>query len=192
MKFIQPEKTMTTKRVKLAVLTTLVCVSASLAMQTISAQATGPSSNVGQLSDFLGDGQCTGQFMAMGKTPGHATTARFHGEKILDGNWIVIHYDEDQTAANPQPFHIVQYVGYDSAKKQFVGVGFDNLGSSYGAGTSAGWKGDTIIFDNAPTDGMANRDTFTRNGASELTHASTIQDKNKKWIKTDEETCHKS
>ena len=38
---------------------------------------------------------------------------------------------------------------------------------------------------------MKFRDTFTRTGAKGLTHTGTRQDKNGKWVKTDEETCQK-
>lgn len=150
----------------------------------------GTPSQIDQLGDFLGDSICTGNLlMAMGETPAHATTARLHGEKTLDGNWIVIHYDEDQTAANPKPYHIAQYFGFDSKTKQFVAAAFDNSGSSYSTETSAGWKGDSITFDETPA---TDRDTFTRNGSKELMHTGTMLDKNKKWVKTDEETCHKA
>ncbi len=181
------------KRIKPALLAALVCTSASLAVQHVSAQTTGASSQIDQLSDFLGDGTCTGNVVAMGKTPAHATTGRVHGEKTLDGNWIVIHYDEDQTAANPKPYHVAQYLGYDPAKKQFVAVAFDNSGSGYSTGTSPGWKGDTITFDETSAmGGVTFRDAFTRNGPKGLMHTGTMRDKNRKWVKTDEQPCHKA
>ena len=76
------------------------------------------SASAGQLDKFVGSGTCTGNVMAMGKNPGHATTGKYTGEKVLDGNWVVIHYDEDQSAVNPKPFHVIQYFGYDTAKKR--------------------------------------------------------------------------
>lgn len=36
------------------------------------------------------------------------------------------------------------------------------------------------------------RDTFIRNGAKGLTHSGTMQGKNGKWVKTDDETCQKA
>src|ERR1700733_6915154 len=100
------------KRMNSAILAALVCASASLTVQHVSAQTTGAASQLDQLSDFLGDGKCTGNTMAMEKNPGHASFGHVHGEKTLDGNWIVIHYDEDQTAENKKPYHVVQYFGY--------------------------------------------------------------------------------
>jgi len=176
------------------ILVTLVCASAPLTITPASAQEPKEAAPVEQLRDyFTGDGTCTGNMMAMGKSPRHATTARFHGEQTLDGNWIFIRYDEDRTAANPKPYHVAQNLGYDRVKKQFVAASFDNTGSSYATGTSAGWKGDTITFDEtSAADGTRFRDTFTRNGAQGFGHTGTLRDKNGKWVKNDEETCRKS
>jgi hypothetical protein len=179
------------KRSTPAIIVTLVCVSAPLTITPASAQATKAPAQVDQLGAFIGDGTCTGNVPATGKRPGHASTAGFHGEKVLDGNWIFVRYDEDQTAANSKPYHVAQNLGYDPVKKQFVAVSFDNSGSSYSTGTSEGWKGDTITFDE--TMGRVSfRDTFTRNGAKGLTHTGTMPDKNGKWVKTDDETCQKA
>ena len=183
------------KRITSAIITALVCTSASLTAQHVCAQTGGAPSQFDQLGDFLGEGKCTGNVMAMDKKPGHASVAHFHGEKTLDGNWIVIHYDEDQTAENQKPYHVVQYLGYDSKKKQFVGVAFDNSGSSFGAGISSGWKDDTFNLDDTTAmDGknVSYRDVFTRKGSNELSHAGMMRDKNGKWVKSDEETCHKA
>ncbi len=179
------------KCIKPAIPAALVCASISLAVPHVLAQTTSAPSRIDQFSSFLGDGTCTGNVMAMGKRPAHATAARLHGEKILGGNWVVIHYDEEQTAANPKPYHIAQYFGYDPVNKHFVAASFDNSGSSYGTGTSAGWKGDTITFDETSAmDGMTLRDNFTRRSPKEVMHTGTIRDKTKKWVKTDQETCH--
>ncbi len=179
------------KRIEPAILAVLVCASVSLAIPHVSAQTTSAPSRIDQFSSFLGDGTCTGNVMAMGDRPAHATNARLHGEKILDGSWVVIHYDESRTAANPKPFHIVQYFGYDPMKKQYVAVNFDNADPGYTTGTSTGWEGDTSTFDEtSATSGMTLRDSFTRSGPKEVMHTGTIQDKTKRWVKTDEETCH--
>jgi hypothetical protein len=180
-------------RSTLAILVTLACASTPLTITPASAQETKAPAQLDQLGAFIGDGTCTGNFMAMGKRPGHATTARFHGEKALDGNWILVRYDEDKTAANPKPYQIAQNFGYDPVREQFVTAGFDNSGSSYSTGTSAGWKGDTITFDETSAmDRAIFRDTFTRNGAKGLTHTGTMRAKNGKWVKTDDETCQKA
>jgi hypothetical protein len=183
------------KRITSSLLAALVCTSASLAVHNASAQTAGTPSQLDQLSAFIGDGKCAGHVMAMEKNPGHASVGHVHGEKTLDGNWIVIHYDEVQTTENKKPYHVVQYFGYDTKKKQFTSVVLDNSGTSYGTGISSGWKDDTFTVDNTTSvDGKnaSYRDVFTRKGASELSHAGTMRDKNGKWIKTDEETCQKS
>lgn len=182
------------KRTSLAILAALVCMSAASADGQASGQQTGASSPSDQLYRFVGDGTCTGQNMAMGKDPGHVTTGKFHGEKTLDGHWVVIRYDQDRTAAIPKPYHVAQYIGYDAVKKQFIAVTFDNSGGPYAMGTSQGWKGGTIEFDEtAPGAEIPSfRDIFTNGDSGVATHTGMMQDKNGQWVKTDEETCHKA
>ncbi len=183
------------KRTNLAILVALVCTFAPLVIGGASAQQTGASSPSGLLDGFVGDGTCTGNMMAMGKHPGYATTGKFHGEKTLDGHWVVIRYEENQTAANPKPFSVVQYIGYDAATKHFVTVLFDNSGAGYDTGTSPGWNGNTITFDESvPMGGKHTsfRDIFTNGDSGVSSHTGMMQDKHGKWLKTDEETCHKA
>ena len=148
------------------------------------------------LDSFVGDGTCTGNLlMAMGKTPAHATTAKYHGEKTLDGLWVVVHYDEDQTAANPKPYHVQQYFGYDADTKRYIAVAFDNSGAGYSLGTSAGWKGDTFTVDEHESmddKAVSYRDVFTRTGSGMSSHTGTMKDKNGNWVKTDHEDCKSS
>lgn len=178
------------KRTTLAILAVLIGTAAHLGIA--SAQPATTPAPPDQLAFFVGDGTCTGHVIATGKKPGHATTARFHGEKTLDGNWVVIRYDEEQTATNPKPYHVAQYFGYDAAKKQYVSVTFDNSGSGYSTGTSSGWRGDTFTVDEtAPAGGSVSfRDVFTKGGSGMASHTGMMRDKQGKWVKTDEETCH--
>lgn len=167
----------------------LTCASA-LGMSQVAAQDSRAPSAMDQLDGFVGDGTCTGQVMAMGKDPARATTGKYHGEKTLDGHWVVIRYDEDQTAANPKPFHVRQYFGYDAAKKRYVAVLFDNSDHGYGMGTSPGWKGGSATFDES-MDGktVIFRDVFTRGASGMASHAGWMKDKSGNWVKTDEEHC---
>lgn len=179
------------KRTTLAILAALFCASPFAIGQT----SVGASPQSDQLDRFVGAGTCTGNEMAMGKNPGHATTGKFHGEKTLDGHWIAIHYDEDQTAANPKPFSVVQYVGYDTAKKHYVTVSFTNTGESYSTGISPGWTGNSITFDETVwTNGKPTsyRDVFTDGDSGMSSHTGMLKDKDGKWVKTDEEHCHKA
>ena len=150
-----------------AIIITLVCASASFTAQRVLAQTTGAPSPLDQLDDFVGDGICTGHVMAMGSKPGHDTTGKYSAEKVLDGNWVVVHYDQDQSAATSKPYHVIQYIGYDASRKRFIAVTVDNSGSGYSTGTSAGWKGDSITFDESMDGKPASiRDTFTISGPS--------------------------
>jgi len=179
------------KRTSLAIFAALM-VCAPFAVGQLSGQQSGGSSQ-SELDGFVGEGVCTGQTMAVGKNPAHNTTGKFHGEKTLDGHWVVIHYEEDQTLANPKPFKVTQYIGYDAAKKHFVTVLFENSGDSYGTGSSSSWKGDTLTFDEIPAGSTraAFRDIFTNGGSGMSSHTGMMLDEHGTWVKTDEETCHK-
>lgn len=142
------------------------------------------------LGKFVGNGTCTGNVLATRGHPGHASTGKYHGEKILDGRWVEIHYDEDQTVVNPKPFRIVQYFGYDATSKRYLTVSVDNMSGGYTTGTSAGWKAGSITFDESESGKPASsRDIFTSDDAGLSSHTGMMLDKNGKWIKTDEETC---
>ncbi len=183
------------KRKSLAIFAALICTSAPFAIDQASAQQASASSPPTSLDRFVGAGTCTGNEMAMGKNPGHASTGKFHGEKTLDDHWVVIHYEENQTAANQKPFKVVQYFGYDAAKKRFVTVLLDNTGGGYSTGVSPGWKGNTITFDESVVmDGKrtAYRDVFTDGESGMSSHTGMMRDKHGKWVKIDEETCHKA
>jgi hypothetical protein len=159
------------------------------------AHAAGKSDAAAQLARLpfpAGDLDCTGNVMPMGGKPGHATKGSAHVEKVLGGNWIVIRYDDVASAANAKPYSVVQYVGYQDEGRRYVSTLVDNNeGSGYSTGVSAGWKDNAITFDETVAGGkdVVFRDTFTANG-DVFTHAGAMLDKNRKWVKTDEETCH--
>lgn len=177
------------KRIHSTILASVICTSSALLAGPVAAQDK-PGAGSDPLAKFVGSGTCTGNALAMGKNPGHATTGKFHGEKTLDGHWAVIHYEEDQTAANQKPFKVVQYFGYDAATKRYVSVLVDNSEYSYSTGTSAGWKGNSITFDES-TDGKpaSFRDIFTTGENGLSSHTGMERGKDGKWVKTDEETC---
>lgn len=142
-----------------------------------------------QLTGFLGDGTCTGNLLAK---PGHPATGKFHGEKVLGDHWVVIRYDEDASASNSRPYHVTQYFSYDAKAGHFVDVLLDNSGGSYGAGSSSGWQGDAITFENTDFTSGSHplfRDVFMRRGAEVISHTGYEQDKSGKWVKVDEEVC---
>jgi hypothetical protein len=182
------------KSPSLAVAAILICASAPFAAGRASAQEAGASVSR-QLDGFVGDGICTGAMPAMGKSAARASTGKYHGEKTLDGQWAVIRYDEDRTAAVPKPFSVVQYIGYDAAAKHLVTVLFENTGGSYATGVSSGMKGNTMTFDESILmDGkrVQARDVFTNGEGGMSTHAGMMRDASGKWIAMDKETCHKA
>jgi len=182
------------KGLSLALTVSLVCMAGSSGIGRAVAEDSTSPSPMDELGKLVGEGTCTGNLIAMGKSPGHATTGKYHSEKTLDGHWVVIHYDENKTDANPKPFHVQQYFSYDPEKKMFVAVAFDNSTPGYTPSTSAGWKGDTFTFDySALIDGktVLFRDVFTHD-ATQNTHTGMMRAKSGEWIKTDTETCKAS
>ena len=167
--------------------TAIACASSLLCLGTAGARDTLPP-QLDQLSGFLGDGSCTGHLLVT-KSP-HPTSGKFHGEKMLGDHWVVVRYEEETTASNSRPYAVVQYFGYDPKAGHFVDVVLDNSGSSYGGGSSSGWQGDVMTFENvdAGTHGLF-RDVFTRHGTKVLSHAGYWRDKQGKWHKADEEMC---
>ena len=148
-------------------------------------------SQLDQLSVFIGDGTCTGSLLMK---PGHSTVAKYHSEKAIGGRWILVRYDEEATSSNSRPYHVAQYFSYDAKAGHFVDVIMDNSGENYGAGTSSGWQGDVITFENTVLMGSGHyvfRDVFTRDGTQMGSHTGYQKDKSGKWIKTDHEVCKK-
>lgn len=176
-------------RTQAIVLLALFCATRALSAQ----ESYVPPAELGQLSTFVGSWQCTGQIFARASHPGHATTAVGHGMKALGGHWIQFSYEERKTSANPTPYSIAGYMGYDASQKKFVQTPVDNYGS-YGPSFSDGWKSDTMRFDGSSTgpDGksMAVRDYFVRKGRNTFVHFSEGQAADGKWFQPDEETCH--
>ena len=146
------------------------------------------SSQLNQLSGFIGDGTCTGNLLAAKSA--HATSARYHAEKTLGDRWVVVRYDEDTTSSNSTPYHVAQYFSYDPKAGHFVDVLLDNSGENFGAGSSSGWQGDAITFENTVlASGYVFRDVFTRSGSQVVSHTGYQRDKSGKWVKTDHEIC---
>ncbi|HEV2268734.1 MAG TPA: DUF1579 family protein [Steroidobacteraceae bacterium] len=166
----------------------VACAASLLSVGSAGAKDTMPS-QLDQLSGFLGDGACTGNLLIK---PGHRTTGKYHGEKVLGDHWIVVRYDEDATPSNSKPYHVAQYFSYDAKAGHFVDVVLDSSGASYATGTSSGWQGDVITFENS---GLASaghfvvRDVFTRQGTNVGSHTGYQRDETGKWVKTDHETC---
>lgn len=175
-------------------LAALACSLVPFALSSAATPQSSAFSPTDPLGKFVGSGTCTGEIMAMGKNPGRAITGKLHSEMDLDGHWVAIHFAEDRTAGSRKPFSIVQYIGYDPAKKHYVTVMFDNTGSGYITGTSPGWEGDSITFEESVLmrDGkhVASRDTFTSKANGTMSHTGWMKDASGQWIKGEVETCH--
>jgi hypothetical protein len=166
-------------------ISSLLCLGPAGAQDKVSAQ-------LEQLSAFIGDGTCTGNLLMK---HAHPTTARYHSEKTLGDRWIMVQYDEEATPSNARPYHVAQYFSYDAKAGHFIDVILDNSGENYGAGTSSGWQGNVITFENTVlTSGghFVFRDVFTLNGAKVASHTGYQRDKSGKWVKTDHETCKRT
>ena len=149
-------------------------------------------SQLDQLSSFLGDGTCTGNLLAAKSR--HGTSATYHGEKTLGDRWVVVRYDEGATPSNSRPFHVAQYFTYDPKAGHFMDVEVDNVGGS-GIGTSSGWQDDVITFENSTFSSSSHllfRDVFTRRGGLVVSHTGYERDKNGKWLRTDHEVCKRT
>ncbi len=157
------------------------------------AEAPKPPKEMGQLSSLLGSWTCTGKTFATPMGPEHATVAKMGASHALGGFWVVFHYDETKTAANPMPYHAAGFMGYDPGEKVFLERCHDSMGEFCNQ-TSKGWVGDVLTFEGPGSMGgqkMALRDIFTKKGA-ELVHAGEVQGPDGKWMQTDEETCTKA
>lgn len=183
------------KRTNLVILAALACASAPVANgQTPTQPAVDPSPS-SRIATFIGDATCAGTPMAMGKNSGPADTGRYHAEKALDGNWVVVRYRQDQSAANPHPFEVVQYFGYDPANKHYLTVMVGNGAGVHSTGSSDGWRGNSITFDEvewARGKSHSSRETFTTRDSGLSGYTAWSRDKQGKWIKMYEETCHKA
>jgi hypothetical protein len=146
-----------------------------------------------QLDFFAGTWQCSGKAFASPMGPEHATAATVHAARAVGGRWIHLSYDENKTAASPMPYHAGVYLGYDGAQKKFVQYCVDVTGG-HCTQSSAGWSGDSFVFEGTSSgDGGESgaRDTFTKKGSNQVTHMGEMQGPDQKWMKLDEETCHK-
>jgi len=144
--------------------------------------------------DFMvGTWHCTGTAFASPMMAEHATTATVHVNKAVGGHWLHATYDENKTPANSNPYHAALFWGYDAGKKAFVQGCVDSMGG-YCASTSSGWKGETLTFEgtgSGPDGDFGARDTFVKRGPEGVMHTGEMQGPDKKWVKTDEEACHR-
>ena len=182
-------------RTSLTILAVLVCTSAPLAIGHAPTQQADGQSPSSQIETFVGDAICAGTIMATGKGPSHTDTGKYHAEKTLDGHWIMVHYRQDQSAANPNPFEVVQYFGYDPTSKRYLTVMVGNGAGVHSEGFSSGWKGNSITFDEvewARGKSHHSRETFTTGDSGLSAYTAWSRSKHGTWIKAYEEACRKA
>jgi Protein of unknown function (DUF1579) len=155
-----------------------------------STMAMKPDPMVRQLDYFAGAWQCSGIAYANPMMPEHPTRAEVTAQWGLNGYWLPFTYAEKKTGANPMPFTVSGFMGYDAQTKQLVIGAVDSMGG-YSTASSSGWNGDSMIFTgpwHMITMTTTGRDTFTKKSDREFTHSSEIQ-MERKWVKVGEETC---
>lgn len=169
-------------------------IALALASSVAFAETMAAPAELAQLDFFNGKWNCSGKAFASPMGPEHASVATVHAAKAVGDHWRYLTYDETKTAANPAPMHAGVYWGYDTAKKSFIQFCADNVGG-YCNQTSAGWNADTLVFEgigNGDGKQFGSRDILVKKDANTFTHTGEMQGEDKKWTKTDEETCHRA
>ena len=125
-----------------------------------------------------------------GDQPKHAVTATVNGKWTLNDMWLDMSYVETKTKANPNPFDVRGFFGYDSETKKLALGSIENDGG-YSTESSNGWEGDSIVFTGPNHMGgmtVTGRDTWTKISKTKLTYSFQVEDKGS-WTKLIEETC---
>lgn len=113
-----------------------------------------------------------GKFNCEAKETGSGKTFKTTVEKSadFDGNTYLERYVEIKSADHPNPWNGIFLMSYDPATKRWVRNGIDNSGER-NAASSAGWNGDTWIWEN---DGV--NIVIDRKGASSFTYAIDVKE----------------
>lgn len=150
-----------------------------------------PASEMAQLKILEGTIHCTGTQSASPFGPEHPTRLTLRSRTGLGGFWMTLRFDERKTKKNPNPVHLLYLLGYDANAKQFVASGFDNFGGR-SSESARGWDGDKLVLTGDYLGGAQKfgiRDTFTKNGDTEIDHLAEIQGADGKWTTLSQETC---
>jgi len=113
-----------------------------------------------------------GKFSCEAKETGSGKTFKTTVEKSadFDGNTYLERYVEIKSADHPNPWNGIFLMSYDPATNRWVRNGIDNSGER-NAASSAGWNGDTWIWEN---DGV--NIVINRKGSSAFTYAIDVKD----------------
>ena len=149
-----------------------------------------PAPEMSQIAYFEGSWTCAGKMNASPMGPAGEIQSTADIKKDLNGffqSGMI-----KGTMKNMPPMEGRFHATYDPAAKQFVMLWVDNMGG-WAQSTSAGWKGDTIVYTGESHMGpqkMRSRDTFTRSGTGTMKHTWEAE-LNGKWTPLGEETCKK-
>jgi hypothetical protein len=149
-----------------------------------------PAAEMAQLAYFEGMWACEGKMFQTPMSPAGTMQSTADIRKDLNG-----HFQTGLikgTAANMPPFEGRFHVTYDTGMKQYVMLWVDNMGG-WSQSMSSGWKDDVLTYAGEGHMGgqtMKSRDTFTKSGATSMTHAWEMQ-VDGKWMPAGEETCTK-
>ena len=134
---------------------------------------------------------CTGTQNASDFGPAHATKATFRARMDLNGFWLSSGYYERKTKANPAPFHVVGFYGYDPGAKQLIWTGFDSFGGR-ASETSPGLDKNQLVFTGDLLVGAMKlpfRETYTKLDGGGVDHMSEFQGKDGAWVTLNQTTC---
>ena len=119
-----------------------------------------------QLDYFVGTWKCVGTDVASAGGPEYRIERVITAAKDLDGFWLTMHWEEQRTVENPQPWNVEALLTYDANAHAFHYSFRDNYGM-WSTGTTPGWEGNRlVIVGDYTVDGqtLPYRDVYTRLG----------------------------
>jgi hypothetical protein len=148
------------------------------------------------MKDMLGTWTCATTFPAGALGPGSAemkanAKVKFSKEALLGGFFYRGEFSIPKSKDLPMAMSGIFYLGYESASKQIITVGVDNMGAAWmGAGplseTSATWTGDSYMMGRK----VKVRETTTKTAPKQMTHTFEV-DMGKGFQKMGEDVCKK-
>ncbi len=162
-----------------------VAVSICAPTAALPAQAPKVPAELGQISFLVGGWTCTHAAPRDAADHRPEMPATLQVRKAVGAHWIQLSYDNNG-------IHVAGYIGFNTKRKQYVQSMVDSY-DDYWTGSSRGWNGDTLTFDDPSTDpgGPSYRDTYVKHGTDEFLHIGEVQGDDGKWMKTDEHTCRR-
>lgn len=162
-----------------------VAISTCAPTGALPAEAPKVPAELGQISFLVGDWTCTHAASPDSANPRPGMAATLQIRKAVAAHWIQLSYDASG-------IHVAGYIGFNTKRKQYVQSMVDSY-DDYWTGSSRGWNGDTLTFDDPSTDpgGPSYRDTYVKHSTDEFLHIGEIQGDGGKWKKTDEQTCRR-